>query len=647
MHTQSPRLIFHAKSNGATDNFYELISLIVEFINDIVVKKSNNGVFLIESLTFPQVWKSLSDSLQSYNYNISEEFFNNLNLIFNSIGSSLRFSYPVVGSSILGEAASYGRHNSWLTPRFSILTGESNTQVAEVDGLLNNVDKYFLGLYIHDILVHFDPIINDDGTKLGSVNLLCSHLHSLNKIIQFSLAYSSHSLKLIESNEDSSEELKNEITLKNEENKKKLNSLESVIPLLIMEHLFQHLLIIPQQHVHFSQICSVILTLCKKFTSQESCTSPAPYSQYVALILMSTLTHIVHLDVAEGLHNIIVEFFSFLFINSKNQWPHWDYWGGIIGLNNNKDNKEEEDEEAVGKYFYSQFIYLLLHKLSRLLNKETLYSFLPPYYKNFVSTLYIDESPNSQLYQYITNNSSNLTSSAVRFYKHPDYNESFTFDNEDLIKKTASELYEKLMNREETDNLLDYLESLPKLSKNYENADILGPLFLHCLILVAWSSETLTSFTGMLEKYNEVIKLTADSEDLQKKLVQTILTVCGPNDHLLQFVINEMLRLNQISVTSLLSVFLNPIFLGSIEIKFKFFSNIPSSISLIKQVILRSIDFVKASLAQKVDTIVKESQELSESDRNSLIDNELKNILNTIDNIGKIFSFFFFTLIFL
>lgn len=633
MHTETSRLVFHPKSNGASDNFYELVSLVVELVSEVVSKRANNEAFIVQSFTLPLVWNSLP-SLTSFDLKISEQFFANLNQLLqsNTLGSSVRNSLPVVGSSVLGESVSYGRHTSWLIPRFSILTSESYPLVSSVNGFLNNFDKYFLGLYIHDILVHFDPIINDDGTKLGNLSLLCNHLHSLTKIVQVTLPFSNHPLKLSQvEGADLTEEQKAELLASNEEKAKSVKSIETVIPLAITEHLFQHLLIVPQQNVHFSQICTVILTLCKKYSGSVETNASAPYSQYAAMTLMALLTNIVHLDIAEGLHNVLVEFFSFLFINSNNQWPHWDYWANIIGLNT---KSKEEEEEAVGKSFYNQFLYLLLHKFSRLLNKDILLNILPSSYQSMLNTLYVDDAPNSLLNQFITGTSANTQSSTVRFYKHPDYLESFSFSNEDLIKNTANEIYEKLTQREDSNNILDYLEALPVLSKNYDNADILGPIFLHCLLIVAWSSDTLTSFTGMLENYNEVIKLTADSEDLQQKLVQTIISVCGPNDHLLQFVLNEMLRLNQISVTSLMTVFLKPVFNGSMETQFKFYSHIPSSISVIKKIILRSIDFVKASLAQKANQLVKENPE---ADSNQLIQSELQNILASINSIGKFF----------
>lgn len=77
----------------------------------------------------------------------------------------------------IGSAAA----STWCRLRLSIFDNETSADCARACALSAQV-KYHAFAYLEDVFTFFDPVINEDGTKLGSMELLTTHLLSVFKL---------------------------------------------------------------------------------------------------------------------------------------------------------------------------------------------------------------------------------------------------------------------------------------------------------------------------------------------------------------------------------------------------------------------------------------------------------------------------------
>jgi hypothetical protein len=84
---------------------------------------------------------------------------------------------------------------TYLRPRFAIFDADSSP-AAKLLSAANPLVRYLATGYLEDILTFFDPVVGEDGCKVGSLELLSSHLLA-GKYVCMYIVYSIYSIQCI------------------------------------------------------------------------------------------------------------------------------------------------------------------------------------------------------------------------------------------------------------------------------------------------------------------------------------------------------------------------------------------------------------------------------------------------------------------
>jgi hypothetical protein len=450
---------------GISDSFAEVLQVAIHFVELSLL--SNSFDFFPEIYVMP--WKILKERSLLYSEESFLSFVATHQASFSSsafheemkaivdeklVGKS--FSENFKSSSIthsgsnisflsyrIGELYSSSKNASFLHSRLSIFTSETNDELFPACHL-SFVEKYLLFSYIEDILNFFDIVVNEDGTKLGSIDLLRNHLLALNSL--FSI------------------------------NQEKENNVSRIpVEYFIVESLFHRILSLPFNHVtHHLPLYKLILHFCKK--------DPA-FPPMIALAMNTLFLIIPSLDL-EAIRSL-GNWFAFQFINTNCKWPFWDFWIGECNLleddadDDTNGNTEEdvivqreetavgedasstsmEEEETKGKKDKSNaivsvsssssvsvrkqlyFIHFVLQKCYFQMSMEKLLLIIPKEFHHF-----LEENNNE-------NGSLSTSSSLNVFYLSSSYN--------GVIKDSASQLKRLMEKRVSCDEMIDFIETVP------------------------------------------------------------------------------------------------------------------------------------------------------------------------------------------
>lgn len=175
------------------------------------------------------------------------------------------------------------RQGQWLLPKLCVFDKDTSPEAEQLCRTLSPLERYLAATYYTDILVNFQPVINDDGTKLGSVELLASHLLAVSRVFP---------------SEEESEE-------------------NPHLEYLLVEVLFQQLLQ-PPTHLFQSNNAGnfkLILHLCRR--------DPL-FPPVVALAANIVFQMVPELQPASWRE--FARWFTFHLTNTKLTWPYWEFW---------------------------------------------------------------------------------------------------------------------------------------------------------------------------------------------------------------------------------------------------------------------------------------------------------------------------------
>jgi hypothetical protein len=201
----------------------------------------------------------------------------------------------------------------WLIPRFSIFDRDSSPQMAELTSQLTLNERRIAVDYCTDILFFFDPIIREDGTFVGTVDLLCTHLLALSRLFP----QCSH-MQYIWS--------------------------ETLLCLLTQ---------LPHDSTRFGGLCRIILQLCKRDPLMPS-----------VLALGTSILFQLGVDMDSLSWRAVNTWLAFHLTNTKLAWPYWDYWGQELP------SYGVHSETRL-------FLRLLIHKCARAVVSDQLRAALP------------------------------------------------------------------------------------------------------------------------------------------------------------------------------------------------------------------------------------------------------------------------------
>ena len=285
---------FNGFTGKNSSSYYEnSLKYIWGQLNGELYNGSNTGNLMLQ-ITF-----SNADSI----YNLESLF--NYNIKSNKFAS--RDSYNHTITSALNS-----HRNRWMYPKFSIFNSE-NISKAEIDAIydnLNDFDRMVISSFYHDIIYFFDPCLRENGTQMGTIELMINQLNATSKVIN---NYSN--------------------TVKFE--------------YLLVEILFQILLKVPSNDISNSAIYRILLELTKKFPT---------FPNVVASALSILFTTLPEMDVCAL--GQLTDWLAFHLNNTQFSWPYWVHW-----------ETELKEEEATASPLKT-FCVLLVEKLTILNSSE-------------------------------------------------------------------------------------------------------------------------------------------------------------------------------------------------------------------------------------------------------------------------------------
>jgi hypothetical protein len=332
--------------NGSCgDNLWEIITVVQSILIDM---KSTGGKFEYPSCMLP-VWQTVlvqeeGDPIPIAKASFTNEFSQQINeFIQQQHLLGCRAEKCIVEGAVryeIGDAASVGRSSGWLRNRYAIFAEDTNDE-AQACSRLSIVERCIASIYFQDILQTFDPIINNDGTKFGSLELLIGHLLGC--------------LQLFPATAN--------------------------LEYLLVENLFQLIIQVPRNSALVSQASKLILHLTKH------------HSHFLPIIGLATnIIFQVISDFDQTACRAFADWFSFQFINTQYSWPSWDFWLEYSGYTNDGQSKTELDVDTI---LTRLFCHHVIQKLSQLVNYDVLKLPIPTAFHSFFD---YDEQPKCSMF---------------------------------------------------------------------------------------------------------------------------------------------------------------------------------------------------------------------------------------------------------
>lgn len=149
------------------DSLQESVSIALEFIS---ISSSGDNIF---PTCMSAYWTELPED-------IPERTVNSIHLSITFIDD-----FKSLLHNSMGKTQGYATMAPWLLPKFYLF--DISTISASPGTIkcfdLSRIEKHMLSSYYMDILHHFDPIMNPDGSMKGTIDTMCNHILALPKIV--------------------------------------------------------------------------------------------------------------------------------------------------------------------------------------------------------------------------------------------------------------------------------------------------------------------------------------------------------------------------------------------------------------------------------------------------------------------------------
>jgi len=181
----------------------------------------------------------------------------------------------------LPQGNSIGAASSvWLQPRCAILDDTTHPDVFLLTQRKSPLERSQAVGYYQDIMHFFKPFLRENGTVVGSMDLLVKHLVAVGKLFPDGLC----------------------------------------LEYILVEFLFQQLLANPSNPSHTSSICRLLLELCKKYPAI------VPAIALCCHELFQSMGEMDYSSIGE-----LASWLAFHLSNTQFVWPYWeDWWKDIV-----------------------------------------------------------------------------------------------------------------------------------------------------------------------------------------------------------------------------------------------------------------------------------------------------------------------------
>lgn len=296
--------------------------------------------------------------------------FNGALVAATSTSSSTSTSTAAV-TGLRGSAVHF--RGDWLTLKFCLFDQETSPEAERLCRDLSPLDRYLAATFYADILHFFQPMVNDDGTRSGSTELLANHLLAVARLFP------------AQPEEEDKEELR------------------APLEYLLVEVVFQRLLQ-PPSHLALAGhagLFKLLLILCRSHPSIP------PVVAIGTNILFQSCP-----DLHPVCWREFARWFSFHLTNTKLSWPYWDFWLGELRDSLAAGEGEGGGEGGGGERGTSAValvIKAVVDRCTRISIPEKMKSALPSQLHDFIPR--VDAPPLCPLLH--TSSSSTSTSSAL------------------------------------------------------------------------------------------------------------------------------------------------------------------------------------------------------------------------------------------
>ena len=181
------------------------------------------------------------------------------------------------------------RQGQWLSLKICVFDHETSVEAYELCELISPFDRYLAATFYTDILHNFQPIVNDDGTKLGSIDLLASHLLSVARLFPV----------------EEGETVRGRVVS------------GSHLDYLLVEVIFQQLLQ-PPAHLSLASHAGhfkLLVHLCRR----DAIFPPI-------LALGANIAFQMNSELQPPSWRELARWFAFHLTNTKHSWPYWEFW---------------------------------------------------------------------------------------------------------------------------------------------------------------------------------------------------------------------------------------------------------------------------------------------------------------------------------
>jgi len=204
--------------------------------------------------------------------------------IFDTIKSSVPMAISTTATAEIVSALSSStiiEHHQirWLRPRFAIFDQDTHDDVATICTSLSPLERFLAVGYYTDILYNFEPLLRSDGTRVGSTELLLTHLLSVSKLYDGSIR----------------------------------------MEYVLVELIFQMICAVPAHDSYNAGYYRILLELCKKYSTYPSVIAQGTYILYQ---MLSDLDTIVVMELGRWL--------AFHLSNTLLSWPYWNHWASDL-----------------------------------------------------------------------------------------------------------------------------------------------------------------------------------------------------------------------------------------------------------------------------------------------------------------------------
>jgi hypothetical protein len=203
---------------------------------------------------------------------------------------------------------------AWLCARYQIFNADTNPKAA-VCFQLSQFEKYFITDLFRDLFIFFQPYIRDDGTHIGAVELMASHMLAAFKLFNY-------------------------------------KETEPNLEFLLVETLLE--LLTQSPPLNPAGVQRLFLDLCKK--------DPLKIPPAVASVTGVLVQMLPAMDTS-GLRTVSAWLSAHL-DNTKLAWPYWDYWCN---------DYVSSENDATHRYFMN----LIFHHCTRSYSHKKMLPCLP------------------------------------------------------------------------------------------------------------------------------------------------------------------------------------------------------------------------------------------------------------------------------